>query len=211
VPKRSRRDWNFTIDDIIRMAIHGDVDRFQIMRVVCPTTGVAVARWIRARQGHTSRFIDPMRTLLHLFQKELGVGDPSASETEPYRCDMLDCVGDAVHYTDRRAVRSILFLGWRNDTSQPTGRERRAAITLNSFGPGDACDNAQSQKLLGNAQVSIDVRYWRKWYGMKAPDKIGVRLFATPAGTLIFKNVNIALPTVISTKCFAKVLVRYNI
>jgi hypothetical protein len=152
-----------------------------------------------------------MRTSLHLFQKELGVGDPSTSETEAYRCDRLDCIGDAVHYTDHRAVRNILFLGLRNDTSQPTGHKRRAAITLNLFGPGDTCDNSQSQKLLGNARVRIDLQYWWKWYGLKAIDEIGVRLFATPAGALIFKNVNIALPTVISTKCFAKVLARYNI
>jgi hypothetical protein len=211
LPKRSRRDWNFAIEDIIRMAIDGDVDRFQIMCVVCPAIGVAVPRWIRARQGHTLRFIDPMRTSLHLFQMELGVGDPSTSETEPYRCDMLDYIGDAVRYTDRRAVRNIIFLGLRNHNSQPTGYKRRAAITLNLFGPGDTCDNAQSQRLQGNALVSIDVHYWWKWYGMKATDKIGVRLFATPAGTLISKNMNIALPTVISTKCFAMVLMRYNI
>ena len=124
---------------------------------------------------------------------------------------MLDCIGDAVHYTDRRAIRNILFLGLRNDISQPTGRKGRAAITLNPFGPGDTCDNAQSQRLSGNAHVSIDVQYWWKWYGVKATDKIGVRLFATLAGALIFKNVNVALPTVISTKCFARVLMRYNI
>jgi hypothetical protein len=197
--------------DIIRMAIFGDADRFQIMRVVCPATGVAVPRWIRARQGHTLRFIDPMRTSLHLFQMELEVCDPPTSETEPFRCDMLDRIGDAVHYTDHRAVRNILCLGLRNDTLQQTGYKRRAAITLNPFGPGDTCDNAQSQRLLGNAHVSIDAHYWWKWYGMKATDKIEVRLFATPAGTLIFKNVNIALPTVISAKCFARVLMRYNI
>ena len=162
LPNKSRRNWNFTIDDIIRMAIHGDMDRFQITRAVCPTTGVAVPRWIRAKQGHTLRFIGPMRTSLHLFQKELGVGDPSTSETEPYRCDMLDYIGDAVHYTDRRDVRNILFLGLRNHTSQPTGRKRRAAITLDPFGPGDTCDNAQSQRLLGNTHVSIDVHYWWK-------------------------------------------------
>jgi hypothetical protein len=67
LPNRSSRNWNFTIDDIVRMAIHGDVDRFQVMCAVCPTTGVAVPLWIRARQGHTLRFIDPMRTSLHLF------------------------------------------------------------------------------------------------------------------------------------------------
>jgi hypothetical protein len=101
-------------------------------------------------------------------------------------------------------------LGLRSDISQPTGYKGSSAITLNPFGPGDTCDNAQSQRLLGNAHVSIDVQYWWKWYGIKATDKIGVRLFATPARTLIFKNVNIALHTVISTKCFAKVLLRYN-
>jgi hypothetical protein len=95
LPKRSRRDWNFTIEDIIRMAIYGDVDRFQIMCVVCAATGVAAPPWIRARQDHTLRFIDPMRTSLHLFQMKLGVGDPSTSETEPYRCEMLDYIGDA--------------------------------------------------------------------------------------------------------------------
>jgi hypothetical protein len=46
---------------------------------------------------------------------------------------------------------------------------------------------------------------------MKATDKIGGRLFATPAGALIFKNVNVVLPTVISAKCFARVLMRYYI
>jgi hypothetical protein len=46
---------------------------------------------------------------------------------------------------------------------------------------------------------------------MKAFDKIGVRLFATPAGALIFKNANAALPTVVSTKCLARVLLEYNI
>jgi hypothetical protein len=211
LPKKSRRDWNFAVEDIIRMAIYGDVDRFQIMRAVCPATGVAVPRWMRARQGRTLRFIDPMRTSLRLFQMDLEEGDPSTSETEPYRCDMLDYIGEAVHYTDRRAVRNILFLGLRNDNLQHTGCKRRAAITPDPFGPGDTCDNAQSQRLLGNAHVSIDVHYWWKWYGMKATGKIRVRLFAILAGTLIFKNVNVALSTVISTKCFARVLMRYNI
>jgi hypothetical protein len=142
LPKKSRRDWNFTVEDIIRMAIYGDKDRFQIMCVVCPATGVAVPRWIRARQGHTLRFIDPMRTSLHLFQTEMEVGDPSTSETEPYRCDMLDYIGDAVRYTDRRAVRDIFFLGLRNDNFQRASYKRRATITLNPLGPGDTCDNA---------------------------------------------------------------------
>jgi hypothetical protein len=152
-----------------------------------------------------------MRTSLRLFQTEMEVGDPSTSETEPYRCDMLDYIGDAVRYTDHRAVGNILSLGLRNDNLQRVGCKRRAAITLNPFGPGDTCDNAQPQRLLGNAQVGNDVHYWWKWCGMKATGEIGVRLFATPAGALIFKNVNVALPAVISTLCFARVLVRYNI
>jgi hypothetical protein len=133
LPKKSRRDWNFTIEDIIRMAIYGDKDRFQVMCVVCPATGVAVPRWIRAKQGHTLRFIDPMRTSLRLFQTEVEVGDPSASEMDQYRCDMLDYIGDAVHYTDHRAVRGILFLGLRNDNYQQIRYTRRTAITLNTW------------------------------------------------------------------------------
>jgi hypothetical protein len=142
-----------------------------------------------------------MGTSLHLFQTELEAGDPR-------RCDMLDYNGGAVRYTDRRAVGNIFFLGLRNDNLQQTGYKRRAAITLDSFGPGDTCDDAQSQMLLGNARVGIDVHYWWKWYGMKATDRIGARLFATPAGAFVFKNVNVALPTVVSAKCFARVLMR---
>jgi hypothetical protein len=136
LPNKSRRNWNFTIEDIIRMAIHGDQDKFQILRAVCPTPGVSAPPWIRAKQGHTLRFIGPMRTSLHLFQKKMEVGDPSMSETEPYRCDMLEYIGNAVYYADQKAMRNMFFFGIRSDVSQPTDYEGKVVITLNPFRTG---------------------------------------------------------------------------
>jgi hypothetical protein len=82
---------------------------------------------------------------------------------------------------------------------------------FNPLGPGDKGDNTHPQRLSGGVHVSIDVPYWWDWYGRHATDKIGVRLFATSAGALIFSNVDGTLPTVISAKCCDRVWMRYDI
>jgi hypothetical protein len=74
LPTKRDRDWNFAVEDIIRIVISSDKNRCQVMRAVCPTTGAAVPRWIRARQGHSLQFIDSMRTSLHLFRTGVETG-----------------------------------------------------------------------------------------------------------------------------------------
>jgi hypothetical protein len=181
------------------------------MCAVCPTTGVAVSRWIRARRGHSLQFIDSMRTSFHLFQTGVETGASSASATYQHRCNMFDYSGNAVRHTNHRAARGILFAGLRNDYSHEGGYGGRTVIMFNAFGPGDKCDNAHQQRLSGDVHVSIDVPYWWEWYRRHATDKIGVRLFATSGGALIFSNAHGTLPTVMSTACSDRVLMRYDI
>jgi hypothetical protein len=211
LPTRSERDWNVSIGDIIRIVILSDKNRCQVMCAVCPTTGVAVPRWIQARQGHSLPFVVSMTTSLHLFQTGADAGASSASATDHHRCDMFDYIGNAVHHTNSRAVRGILLAGLRNDYSYEGGYGGQTAVMFNAFGPGDACGNARRRRRTGDVRVSVDVPFWWEWCGEHANDKIGVRLLATSIGTLIFSNVNRKLPAVISAKCIRRVLMRYDV
>jgi hypothetical protein len=140
LPTKSDRDWNFTVEDIIRIVISSDKNRYQVMCAVCPTTGVAVPRWIRARQGHSLQFIDSMRTSFHLFQTGVETGASSASATYQHRCNMFDSIGNAVHHTNHRAARGIekrLFprgwLRWTNSHNVQrfwAGRQMRQRTSI---------------------------------------------------------------------------------
>jgi hypothetical protein len=175
------------------------------MCAVCPATGVAVPRWIRARQVHSLPFVDSMRTSLHLFQTGADTGASSASTAARVDCDVFEYVGNAVHHTASRAARGILFAGLRNDYSYDGAYGGRTAIMFNAFGPGDVCENAHQRRRCGDVRVSIDMPYWWRWCGQHANAITGVRLFATSTGALIFSN------TVISTRCIHRVLMRYDV
>jgi hypothetical protein len=59
--------------------------------------------------------------------------------------------------------------------------------------------------------VGIDVEYWWLRYGRRATDTTGVRAVVAGSGSIVFSNVNSELPTVISARCFCKVMTRYNV
>jgi hypothetical protein len=212
LPTRNERDWNVNLDDVLWVALTSDKDRYQIMCIVCPTTKVSVPYWFRARQGHSLPFIDTMRTSLRLFKIGTPTGASSSSTTPPvFHCDMFDYIGSAVRHTTVSAVTGILSKGLRNDYSYEGAAGGRTAIMLNAFGPGDECENLHDQRKSGDVHVSIDVPYWWRWYGRHANTVTGVRLFITSCGVLVFSNVDPNLPIVISTRCFRRVMLKYDV
>jgi hypothetical protein len=156
LPTRSGRDWNVNIEDVIRIVLFSDKNRCQVMCAVCPATGVAVPRWIRARQGRSLPFVDSMRTSTHLLQTGADTGASSASATDHHRCNMFDYIGSAVHHANSRAVRGIFFAGLRNDYSYEggySGRTANARTHTNKEGRA-MCMSASTYPIGGNGTGS---------------------------------------------------------
>jgi hypothetical protein len=152
-----------------------------------------------------------MRTLLQLFKMAEPTGASSSSTTPPVSfCNMFDYLGSVVHNANASAAKGILCVGLRNDFANEGVPGGRTAVMANPFGPEDECVNKNCQRDTGEVHVGIDIDWW-EWCGRHATDTTGVRAFVAGPGSIVFSNVNSGRPTIISARCFYKVMTRYNV
>jgi hypothetical protein len=124
---------------------------------------------------------------------------------------MFDYGCGAVRRANVSAAKGIPWKGLGNDYTYEGAAGGRTAIMVNPFGPEDECNNKHSRRDSGEVHVSVDVPYWCLWCGQQANSVTGVRLFVTSCGVLVFSNMDPSLPTVISTKCFHREMMRCNV